>query len=590
MKRIINYSFGEFVGDVWHYVRPYKPTFFFFFFLRLTSDIAHLYPVWALSQVVLILSKPFDQATVFFELSPLFLFWGLSSIYYSLTHNTCKYFGFQVAERASLDIYKQALAHLFKLDLTWQEKENSGNKMKRIDRGLDAINVIVRRIFNVIIEVAVNLVGIVVVFFTLEVPISLALLFFITTNVMLGTYFLRRAIAQERVVNKAFENLNGLTFESLNNIHTIKSLAIDLGVLRLIFGHTRKLIGMIRKRIYYYQSMYLVVLTYQTVFGFGTTLFLTQGVVSGRFEISLLILFIGLFQRVVTSANELTEVIQEMSLAKVWLSRAKHILTTKPVIENPEVIKKQINYQRSWQKINIKNLKFSYKDLVTLNNITFTIKRGERVGIVGLSGAGKSTLFKLMLDLYENYQGEIAIDDIPLKKIKRQSYIDHVAVVLQDTELFDMSLADNIRIAAVSRKLDNKNLLAKVVDMAHLTDVVESLPKGVDTIVGEKGIKLSGGQRQRVGIARALYREPDILLLDEATSHLDGHSEREIQKALSGFLHKYTTIVIAHRLSTIRAMDKIVVLERGGVVEMGSFGELIKKKGAFAKMWEEQKI
>jgi len=207
-----------------------------------------------------------------------------------------------------------------------------------------------------------------------------------------------------------------------------------------------------------------------------------------------------------------------------------------------------------------------------------------------VSGAGKSTLFKLLLDLYENYQGQILIDHTPLKHIQRQNYIDNVAVVLQDTELFNMTLKENIEIASVKKVPSNSNLLNEVIRMAHLEEVVRELPYGVNTLVGEKGIKLSGGQRQRVGIARALYRQPDILLLDEATSHLDAHSEKEIQSALQGFMHKFTTIVIAHRLSTIKAMDKIVVLEKGIVVEEGGFEELLNKQNVFARMWQDQKI
>ena len=126
--------------------------------------------------------------------------------------------------------------------------------------------------------------------------------------------------------------------------------------------------------------------------------------------------------------------------------------------------------------------------------------------------------------------------------------------------------------------------------MSHLEDVVAQLPRGIHTIVGEKGIKLSGGQRQRVGIARALYRQPDILLLDEATSHLDAHSEKQIQQALSESMNRFTTIVIAHRLSTIKEMDRIVVLDNGRVKELGTFAQLLKKNGAFAKMWREQKL
>lgn len=126
--------------------------------------------------------------------------------------------------------------------------------------------------------------------------------------------------------------------------------------------------------------------------------------------------------------------------------------------------------------------------------------------------------------------------------------------------------------------------------MAHLEDVVKNLPHGIDTIVGEKGVKLSGGQRQRVGIARALYRQPDILLLDEATSHLDAYSEKQIQQAISEVKDKFTTIVIAHRLSTIQQMDKIVVLEKGKIKEIGTFNELLDKKGSFARMWKMQKL
>ena len=162
-------------------------------------------------------------------------------------------------------------------------------------------------------------------------------------------------------------------------------------------------------------------------------------------------------------------------------------------------------------------------------------------------------------------------------------------MVLQDTELFDMSLKHNIEIAAVRRTKDPE-LLSKVIKMAHLEDVVDKLPHNINTIVGEKGIKLSGGQRQRLGLARALYRQPDILLLDEATSHLDAHSEKEIQKAILESMREFTTIVIAHRLSTIKAMDNIIVLEDGRVAEQGNFYELLPMKGVFAKMWQDQKI
>jgi ATP-binding cassette subfamily B protein len=266
------------------------------------------------------------------------------------------------------------------------------------------------------------------------------------------------------------------------------------------------------------------------------------------------------------------------------------ILKVEPTIESSTLAASQQEYPHQWKKLIISHVGFSYRNRHILKDISITINRGEKVGIVGLSGAGKSTLFKLLLDLYETYEGTIMLDNVSLKDIRRQSYIDHVSVVLQDTELFDMSLQDNIKIARTSSSSDDRESLADSVHRAHLGEVVSELPKGLDTLIGEKGFKLSGGQRQRLGIARALYRQPDILLLDEATSHLDAHSEKEIQRAIEENIGQFTCLVIAHRLSTIKAMDKIVVLEHGEVVEIGSFSELLKKKGHFAAMWKEQKI
>lgn len=588
MKNIYHYPMGQFIRDLAYYVFPYRRQFFAGVFFRLTSDIAHLYPALAISRVVQILSRK-ELSSSFQELSVIFLAWGTITLYFSIFHNFSKYLGFQVAERASLDFYKDTLAHIFKLDFSWQEKENSGNKMKRIDKGQEGINLTIRRIFNVLIEVAVNTVGIVVLFFSLNKGLAISLIFYIVVFFILGTLLLKKAIKQVRIVSKTNENVSGFTFESLNNIQTIKSLAIDTGVLRVIERRIDTLIKQIKKRIFYFQSLYGITNTFSNFYKYFAILYLSIGILQGKADLSLLILFIGLFDRVDTSVGELTDVIQELATAKIWISRAKNILATTPTIENQSKVSKQNSYNPDWKEITIRGIKFSYRKKEALNDVSFNVKRQEKVGVVGLSGAGKSTLFKLFLDLYENYNGDIFLDKVSLKNIQRKSYIDHVAVVLQDTELFDMSLKDNIEIAAIRRSKDPK-LLSEVIKMSHLEEVVNELPKGVNTIVGEKGIKLSGGQKQRVGIARALYRQPDILLLDEATSHLDAHSEKEIQRAILENINRFTTIVIAHRLSTIKAMDKIVVLEKGRVVEQGKFEELLEKQGVFARMWQDQKI
>jgi ABC-type multidrug transport system fused ATPase/permease subunit len=582
------YSIHQFVIDVARYIRPYRTQFMIGIFLRITSDASRLYPAWALSRIIVLLTNSGTNSNPE-ELLRIFIVWGLAYAYFGLTHNLSKFFGYQVAEKASLDIYKETLAHIFTLDFSWQEQENSGNKMKRIDKGLDGINVTIRRIFDTLLSVLVNTVGIVFIFFGLDPTLSVLLVLFMITYYVFSTLLLKRSIRQEKIVNKAFENLSGITFEALNNIQTIKALSIDWGVNESVNSHIKKLIQKIKKRIFYYQSQGALQVIYQSVFFLSIVAWLSWDIYHGTKNVGLLVLFFGLFNKVSEATEELTNVTQQLALAKIWISRAMNILKTKPEIEDPKKVALQQTYPPDWKTIRIEKLGFGYGKKSALNEISLTIRRGEKIGIVGLSGAGKSTLFKLLLDLYEDYDGHILIDNIPLKNLQRQSYIDHVAVVLQDTELFDMSLKDNIQIAGVpgaSRQIN----LTEVIKMAHLESVVDQLENGVDSIVGEKGIKLSGGQRQRVGIARALYRQPDILLLDEATSHLDAHSEKEIQQALQENLHKFTTIVIAHRLSTIIKMDRIVVLSYGKIVEQGSFQELLNNQGAFSKMWKEQKI
>ncbi len=262
------------------------------------------------------------------------------------------------------------------------------------------------------------------------------------------------------------------------------------------------------------------------------------------------------------------------------------LLVTQPVtdLENGKV-----SFPAQWKSIEFKNVSFAYGDKKVFDDSSFTITRGEKIGIVGLSGAGKSTLFKLLLKEYENYKGEIIIDNTPLVTISKSDYFKHTSVVLQDTEVFNFSLRDNITISSYENKND-EGLFEKSLSIAHIKEFSQKLPLGVNTLIGEKGVKLSGGEKQRVGIARAVFKNPELLLLDEATSHLDVESEEKIQDSLHTFFQSVTAIVIAHRLTTIKEMDKILMIEDGKIIEQGSFDELYKKQGRFYTLWEKQKL
>ena len=185
--------------------------------------------------------------------------------------------------------------------------------------------------------------------------------------------------------------------------------------------------------------------------------------------------------------------------------------------------------------------------------------------------------------------GDILFDDVSIKRISKSDYFKQASVVLQDTEVFNFSLRDNITITNALQK-ENQELLEQALDTAHISEFLNKLPRGLDTIIGEKGVKLSGGERQRLGIARAIFKEPKILLLDEATSHLDLESEEKIKDSLHRFFENVTAIVIAHRLTTIKEMDKILVIEEGKLIESGNFDKLYASRGRFYELWEKQKL
>lgn len=229
---------------------------------------------------------------------------------------------------------------------------------------------------------------------------------------------------------------------------------------------------------------------------------------------------------------------------------------------------------------------FSFHGKNVINHINLTIKKGEKVALVGVSGAGKSTLIKLLFRQYDTDSGMICIDGQNIKDITLMSLRNALSLVPQDPALFHRSLLENIRYG--KQDATDEEVKASAV-LAHCDDFISELPQGYDTLVGERGVKLSGGERQRVAIARAFLRNSPILVLDEATSSLDSHSEEKVQDSLMKLMENKTTIVIAHRLSTIRRVDRILVLKDGTIVEDGTHDELLEnKEGLYAKLWDIQ--
>ena len=228
------------------------------------------------------------------------------------------------------------------------------------------------------------------------------------------------------------------------------------------------------------------------------------------------------------------------------------------------------------------NVHFNYPDgTAALKGLSFEVAAGDTVALVGPSGAGKSTIFNLLMRLYDPTYGEIRFDGLDIRAPKGSELRKRMALVAQDSALFDDTIAANIALAKLNATQEEIETAAK---LANAHDFITALPGGYDAPVGEMGRNLSGGQRQRIALARAILRDTKLLLLDEATSALDAESEAKVQAALEQYTQNRTTLVIAHRLSTVRNADCIVVLEDGRVVETGKHDELINKGGVYARL------
>ena len=280
---------------------------------------------------------------------------------------------------------------------------------------------------------------------------------------------------------------------------------------------------------------------------------------------------------------QLIDFIRQFQDAKISLERLGEIHDK----ENEENTDEQYATEIPEKDIEIKDLSFRYigSDAFVFENLNLTIPYQKTTAIVGASGSGKTTLLKLLMKFYEPNQGEIKIGSTKLKNISPRTWRDHCGVVMQEGYVFNDTIAQNI---AVGEDYIDKNKLRKAVEIANIKDFVEGLPLSYNTKIGNEGVGVSGGQKQRLFIARAVYKSPDYIFFDEATSALDANNEKIIMENLEQFFEGKTAIVIAHRLSTVKHADKIIVLDKGEVVEEGNHAELVAKKGEYYRLVKNQ--
>jgi len=470
----------------------------------------------------------------------------------------------------------KVFTHLQNLSLEYFEEESVGKIKERADRGIWDLQEVLEGIFIIILPQI--LIMVIVVIILIRINFYLTLLVFIgwPLHLILTYVMTKKLIKKYDQARNAFENLSGRIVQAIANIKLVKSFVKERYEIKKVkglslLGIKRDKEAMVLRQKYNVPRFLAVIVSRVAIFGYGGYL-----AIRGTISIGTIVLFFAYAERVYQPLWWMTWIFDNIQRSLRSVKRVFDLLDQKPtIIDRPGA--KVLTKVKG--EIEFKKVTFAYKKRKpVLKNISFKINPGEMVALVGPSGSGKSTVVKLLLRFYDPQKGQILIDGYDIKNVTQDSLRQHIAIVLQETILFNDTVKANITYGQPNAS--EKEIIAAA-KLAYAHNFIQKLPKKYNTVVGERGVKLSAGEAQRIALARAVIKNPSILILDEATSQLDSESERLIQKALRRVTRKRTTLVIAHRLSTVRKADKILVLKNGRIIEEGRHEDLLKKKDGF---------
>lgn len=480
---------------------------------------------------------------------------------------------------AETGLRRALVRKLQQLSISYHKETQSGRLQSKIMRDVEAVETLSTQMFLSILNIALNIAIALIV--TINKSLVVFIFFLLTTPIAAATMVFFRNVMKKRnnEFRKEMEETSARVMEMVELIPVTRAHALEEEEVQKMRG---QLFAVAEKgyRLDVIQSLFgsvgwAIFQIFQVVcLGFTGFLAIKGTVMPGDIT-----LYQSYFATIVSQVSSLMSLIPTIAKGIESVNSIGEVLLEDDIEQNEgkEIIKD------IYGEFDFKDVTFRYNniDRPVLHNLNLHVDKGETIALVGESGAGKSTILNLVIGFNQVNSGEVLIDGHNMKDIDLRSYRKHLAVVPQTSILFSGTIRDNITYG-----VDNVDeaTLDEIVKAANLTDLINSLPDGLDTMVGEHGGKLSGGQRQRISIARALIRNPKVIVLDEATSALDSISEKLIQEALNNLTKDRTTFIVAHRLSTIKDADKIAVIADGHCVEYGTYDELMNLKGEFYQM------
>ena len=558
----------------------YKGQYFKLFLSVLMFAIKHT-PVWALpiitANIINAATVPSENAaTVIIINVTVMIVLVLQNL---LTNYLHTYFYAKVVRNVECGLRSSMIRKLQQLSITYHNEMQSGRLQSKIMRDVEQIENLSAQIFISVLSIALNI----AVSLTIVLNSSFTVFAFFAASIPVAVFirsaFKEKISTRNRNFRKEMEETSVKVMDMVELIPVTRAHALEETETRKL-GSQLKNVAKHGFRLDMIQSFFGSVswASFQIfqVVCLGFTGWLA---VQGKILPGDVVMYQTYFGTIVNQISGIVTLILIISKGLESVNSVGDILLSADVEDtgNKKKIKKVDG------KIEFKNVNFRFKnaEAPVINNLSFSVNKGETVAFVGASGAGKTTLINLVIGFLRPNSGQVLIDGKDLNTINLQSYRCHISVVPQTPILFTGTIRENITYG-----LENisDEFLNEVINAANLKELIDSLPNGLDTEITEHGSNLSGGQRQRVSIARAFVRNPKILILDEATSALDTVSEKKIQDSIERLVKDRTTLIVAHRLSTIRNADKIAVIGDGGMLEFGTYDELMEKRGEFYKL------
>jgi len=569
---------------LWRFARPYQGQLLLGFALMLGSIGATLvapYLTMPLMDKVLI---PFQNGQAIDTGLVTLLLGGLlgAALFSWLLGWAKTYLLALVSERIAADLRTATFEHLLGLSLEYFGNKRTGDLMARIGSETDRISVFLSLHALDFITDVLMLLMISTILFNVHPGLALATLVplpFIAWMIHLVRDRLRTGFEK---IDRVWGEVTNILADTIPGIRVVKAFAQERREAQRFREANAKNLE-VNDRLNKTWSLFTPTVALLTemgllvVWGVGIWLIAHQSITVGT--LTAFLAYIGRFYGRLDSMSRIVSVTQKAAAG------AKRIFDILDHVSNvPDPVNPQ-PFENVTGAISMQGLNFRYGSRSVVRNLSLDIRPGEMVGLVGHSGSGKSTLVNLICRFYDVTEGSIKVDGVDLRRIRVSDYRRHIGLVLQEPFLFFGTIAENI---AYGKPDATRDEIVSAARAAHAHEFILRLPHGYDSLVGERGQGLSGGERQRISIARALLIDPAILILDEATSAVDTETEKEIQRALDNLVKGRTTIAIAHRLSTLRKADRLVVMDRGEIVELGPHDELIAKQGHYWRLWEAQ--